>query len=381
MEKEETIRYGKLIFSILNDYLNGKKVDRDIKNEDLPVIINIAKDNSILLVTYLALKNEGISLPKKVEDKLSQLLSMNLRKTILFEEERKSLYAYMDEKKIAYLPLKGIIINELYKEYGSREFADNDILFDLKYKKDIKEYFLSKGYEIEQYNEWIHDVYQKKPFFNFEMHKYLFADSRRDETIKKFEKYFENYLSKGKKKDDSYERIVSKEDFFIYFMAHFYKHYAHDGCGIRSLLDIKIYLDKNPDISWEYLNEEFKKIGINSFVNEIVSTTNHLFSSEELNEKENGILLYMISNGTYGTLEAGVSNSLKEEGKMKYIFRRLFPPMTFYKVNYPKIYKTKVLIPIIWFKRLFKALTKSRKKIKKELQLVKESDTSNNKKD
>ena len=48
--------------------------------------------------------------------------------------------------------------------------------------------------------------------------------------------------------------------------------------------------------------------------------------------------------------------------------------MTFYKVNYPKIYKTKVLVPFIWFKRIFKALTKSRKKVKTELKLVKENE-------
>ncbi len=374
MEKDETVRYGKLLFSILNDYLSDTKSSLSIEEKDLPTLINIAKDNSILIVTYLALKHEGVSFPSKVEAKLNEYSSRNLRKTILFEEERKALYAYMDEKKISYLPLKGIIINELYKDYGSREFADNDILFDLKYKRDIKKFFLSRGYDIEQYGEWIHDVYQKKPFFNFEMHKYLFADQMNDEVIKSFEKYFEHYLEKGKKKENSYERVVSKEDFFIYFMAHFYKHYAKDGCGVRSLLDIKVFLDKNPTLNWEYLDEEFKKIKIDGFVKEIVSTTNDLFSGNELNEKETEILLYMISNGTYGNIEAGVKNSLKKGSKGRYIFRRLFPPMTFYKVNYPGIYKTKVLIPFAWFKRLFKALTKSRKKVKAELKLVKENE-------
>ena len=75
MEKDETVRYGKLLFSILNDYLNNTKSSLFIEEKDLPILINIAKDNSILIVTYLALKFEGVSFPSKVETKLSEYFS------------------------------------------------------------------------------------------------------------------------------------------------------------------------------------------------------------------------------------------------------------------------------------------------------------------
>lgn len=373
MEKEEIIKYGKILSSIISDYLLGKKREISLSKEAIISILNIAKENGILIVTYLSFKNEGILLPDNIKNKLEEYSSMNLRKTILFDEERKALYSFLEEKKIAYLPLKGIIINELYKDYGSREFADNDILFDAKYKKEIKSFFVSRGYEVEEYNKGVHDTYQKKPFYNFEMHRALFLDSNNDEAIKSFETYFKDYLSKGKK-EGIYQRSLSKEDFFIYFMAHFYKHYIISGTGIRSLLDIFIYLRRNEDISFSYMDEEFKKIGLSSFVKEIISLANHLFLDEELSSKEQEIFLYMLSSGTYGSLETNVTNSIKKKGKIKYVLRRIFPPISFYKVTYPFFYKSKVLIPLAWLIRLIRAPFKSKEKIKEELKIINESD-------
>ena len=78
----------------------------------------------------------------------------------------------------------------------------------------------------------VHDVYQKKPFFNFEMHRKLVPE---DST---FAKYYENpwdraHLGNGK----MYEYHFSDEDEYIYMLVHAYKHYDVSGCGIRTLVD------------------------------------------------------------------------------------------------------------------------------------------------
>lgn len=372
MEKEEILKSGKLLFLILNDYLTDKKSSLNLSSIEVNNILKIAKLNSILALTYLALKKDNINLSIELDAKLNEYYSKNLRKTILFDEERKELYSFLNDNKIWFLPLKGIIINKLYPDYGSREFADNDILFDSTYKKEIKNYFTSKGYEVESYNQGVHDTYLKKPFYNFEMHNLLFQDSMNDKSMQIFEEYFKDYYQKTIQKEN-FEREVTNEDFFIYFISHFYKHYSHGGAGIRTLIDIKIYLLNYPNLNKEYLKEQFTKLKINDFVNEILNLINHLFSNCPLSENENNILLYMITNGTYGTIQTNISNSLKKESKFKYVLHRLFPPMSYYKTYYPKIYKTKILIPLIWFKRLFRGIFKNKKKIKEELKTVKSS--------
>lgn len=372
MEKEESLKYGKILLRIIANYFSKEKENIELSNEDLSKLLGIAESNSVLLLFYRALVSNGIFLPSNIDTELNKRFSMNLRKTILFEEERKVLYSYMDERKISYLPLKGILINELYPEYGSREFADNDILFDAKYKKDIKEFFVKRGYKIEEYSKGVHDTYLKEPFYNFEMHRSLFLDYNRSDIIKGFEKYFDNYLYKGERKENSYMYLLSKEDFLIYFFAHLYKHYSLSGCGIRTFIDIESYLRKYPSFDWNYFYNELSKIKIDSFVKEMIELTNHLFAKNELTKREDDLLLYMLGNGTYGNLESAVKNSLKKESKGKYIFHRLFPPMSFYKVNYPRMYKSKVLIPLAWFIRLFRGIFFNHKKVKKELEYVNE---------
>ncbi len=373
MEKEETLRLGKTLFLLLSHYLEGEQGNLEIPEKDIDPLLGLASSNGILLTTYLALKSQGIVLGEEKEAKLNGLLSMNIRKTVLFEKEREKLYSFLDENGIAYMPLKGILFNALYKDYGSRQFADNDILFDSKYAKEVKRYFLDNDYEVEFYGKGYHDAYQKKPFFNFEMHRELFEGSVNDPIIQGFLKYFKGYLEKGKPVK-GYERALSKEDGFVYFMAHFYKHISESGSGARSLLDIEVYLRKYPDLDWDYIYGEFKKINLDGFVKESLSLVKHLFDGDALSQEEEGMFINMLSNGLYGNKGNLAKHAVSQEGsKAKYIFRRIFPRMSFYKSYYPWFYKTKVFIPLAWFLRLFHVF-KKRKALKEELKGVKEAE-------
>lgn len=373
MEKNEILSLGKKMFLLLAAYLQGEKKDFSVSEEETKKLLDLANDNGVLIVTYLACKSQGIALNKEMEEKLSKLTSMNLRKTLLFEEERKKLYSFLNENSVAYLPLKGIVFNKLYKDYGSRQFADNDILFDKAYDKQVRDYFLAEGYEIESYGKGYHDAYEKKPFFNFEMHRELFEESTDEPTIQGFLKYFKGYLNKGKAEEGS-QRSLSNEDTFIYFMAHFYKHLSQSGCGARSLLDVKVYLDKHPDMDWEYIYGEFRKISLDGFELKAISLTTHLFAGEALSQEEEETFLSMLSNGLYGNVSNMIKHSLKQGGsKAKYVFRRIFPRMSFYKSYYPWFYKTKVFIPLAWFLRCFHVF-KKKEMLKEELKELKKAE-------
>lgn len=51
-------------------------------------------------------------------------------------------YFLFEKAGIWYLPLKGVILKEMYPVYGIRQMADNDILFDFTYRKEVKDIFL-----------------------------------------------------------------------------------------------------------------------------------------------------------------------------------------------------------------------------------------------
>ena len=374
MEINEKLNILIKLFPVLEDYIQKRKNPCSFSEEELKEILSLSKSNNILIVSYLALKNDDVVFPDQVEKNLNLYYTQNFRKTALFEEERKVLYKYMNERQISFLPLKGILINTLYPDYGTREFADNDILFDQKHKKEIKEFFVNRGYEVESYGKYVHDTYLKKPVYNFEMHRILFQDTSRNKTMKVFENYYKDFLEHALVKD-GYERKVSDEDFFLYFLCHFYKHYSNGGAGIRTLLDIRIYLIKHPDMDRNYLNQEYKKMNIQSFVDSILSLIDHLFLGKELSKEEKDILVSMVDSGTYGNIETNVKNNMKKKTKTQYILSRIFPPLSFYKSTYPIAYYSIIGIPFVFLYRLVRGVTVSRSHTKKELETLNDKES------
>ena len=87
-------------------------------------------------------------------------------------------------------------------------------------------------------------------------------------------------------------------------------------------------------------------------------------------------LEYIIFSGTYGTLYHKIENDIKKygnikQGKRHLIFNGLFMPLEEVKLFYPFYYKHKILLPVLFFYRIGKALTVSRKKTKNTLKILK----------
>ena len=364
MNKDSFNSYLFKYLRLLSSYLNKKVLNEDIDDNTLSFFIKLSKRHSLTALLYKAIVETQSQCNKEQLKKLEEYYYANLRKHALFEQERNELYKYLTDNKIDYLPLKGLIIKDYYLDPFTREFADNDILFSDK-DNLIKQFFVNKDYEIEVYRKGNHDVYLKKPFYNFEMHRALFSEN---EDYPSFVNYFADYFKKASKKKGR-EYYLSNEDFYIYFTAHSYKHYQGGGCGIRTLVDYYQYL-KNTKLDYKYINKELEKLDLLEFSNNFSSLALKVFDGKELNEDEKEILLYIASSGTYGTLENTVTKGVKKKGKFGYFMSRIFPPYSFYKSAYPWAYKVPILIPIAWFMRLCRVLFKNPKKATTELKMI-----------
>ena len=365
MEQEQFKQYIHEYLKLLSLYLNKKEAKGfAIDKEKFSFFYKISKYHSLRAFFYQALSSLKLDIPQEWLSKAEQDYLLNVRKHLSFDEERKALYSYLNEHDIDYLPLKGIIIKDYYPDPLTREFADNDILFDEKKDKLVKEFFVKRDYEVEGFRKSNHDVYQKKPFFNFEMHRALFGETSDNGKIIK---YFNGYLNKSLIKENK-EHYLNDEDFYIYFTAHSYKHYHDSGCGIRTLIDYYLYL-KNTKLDFDYINKELDKLDLVDFSNQIRLISKKVFDDELLNEEEEQVLLYIASSGTYGTLEHSVAKGVKAKGKFGYMMSRIFPPYLFYKYVYRWAYNFPVLIPVAWVVRFFRILS-SPKKAKSELKTI-----------
>ena len=366
MEQEQFKKYIHEYLKLLSLYLNKKEAkDFVINKEKASFFYRISKYHSLRAFFYQVVTALKLDVPQECLSKLEQDYLLNVRKAVSFEEERKALYGYLNEHGIDYLPLKGIIIKDYYPDQFSREFADNDILFDEKKDKLVKEFFVKRDYEVEAFRKSNHDVFQKKPFFNFEMHRALFGETGDNGLIIK---YFNSYLNKSLIKENK-EHYLSDEDFYIYFTAHSYKHYHGSGCGIRTLIDYYLYVRKS-NLDFDHINKELEKLNLVDFSNQIRTISQKGFDDEPLSEEEEQVLLYIASSGTYGTLEHSVAKGVKAKGKFGYFMSRIFPPYCFYKYAYPWAYYCPILIPLAWLARFFRVLFKNPKKAKNELKTI-----------
>ena len=340
-----------------------------VEKMDLENLYQAADRHLLTGITAMALESAGIK-----DEAFTQAKGKAIRKVAAFDVERAAVLAKLEDAGIWYAPMKGCVLKGLYPKIGMRQMADNDILIDASRTADVKAVMESLGFSSDGYTgRSVHDHYMKPPVCNFEMHRMLFGPMHDARVYK----YYQNVKSRLILNDGSrFGYHLSAADFYIYIIAHEYKHYSGGGTGLRSVLDTYVYLKKKGDaLDWAYIAGELGKLGIADFESQNRSLALHLFAGEELTEQDEEMLEYILSSGTYGTVEHRVSNKVKKlgggiSGKAKYLLSRIFLPMESIKSAYPFFYKYKPLLPVLFFYRIGKGLTIRRRMVVVELKTL-----------
>ena len=85
---------------------------------------------------------------------------------------------------------------------------------------------------------------------------------------------------------------------------------------------------------------------------------------EGMDEDVRDTVAFMIDSGTYGTRRHLIEGELKSPAdpsrigfwkKTKYVLRRIFPNTEFYYLHFPVTQRHKILIPLCWCYRFFRA--------------------------
>ena len=361
------------MIALISCYLNHRTLSKEILNElDLEALYIAAKRQYLTAIVAAELENLGIK-----DQIFTEAKAKAIRKNILFNTEREKICNSLEENGIWHMPLKGAVIQAIYPGLGLRQMSDNDILFDESRAKDVKRIMEGFGYSSVYYGVKNHDVYYKEPVLNFEMHRELFGRVH-EKLLRDYYKDVKTRLLPDAGKSFGFH--FSTEDFYVYMLAHESKHYSSFGSGLRSLIDIYIYLKKYGDtIDYSYIEAETAKLGIHEFELKSRRLALNLFDGEKLTEEDKQMLSYMISSGTYGNIENKVENSMRRmngKGKVKlttrikYYLSRIFISR---KILYPyyKLAKYPILVPLVWGYRIILALTVRRKKVSREVNAVK----------
>ena len=346
--------------------------------------------NMTALIAKTLQSTEAFRLASDKEQKRwSDSLNSSIKKTMLFNAERKKILAFLEQNGIWYMPLKGAVINDLYPSFGTREFADNDILFDETFREQVCAYMVGRGYtrgEIENAD----DNYHKDPFYNFEMHRMLFFDR---DTPACFIEYYQNVkdrLLKDSGNNCGYH--FSDDDFYIYFINHLYKHYCAGGTGFRSVADEYVILNCGKfQFDFAHIGQELEKTGARAFEEQIRALAEKLLKDpadvaqtlNALSPQECRLLGAFFASGTFGNKENRIKNELerasggKKPSKVKYYFKRAFPDPVRFKYSHPFVYKHKIVYPFFLMGRLVVNPIRHRKELKREWDVVNQASQSN----
>ena len=362
---------------------------------DITGVMAEAGRQSMHSVTYLGLRRYLDSDPKaavaadpETLETWKNLHARSMKKTVLFEMERERILSFLEEHGVWYLPLKGIILQNFYPKLGMRQMADNDILFDEAFRAPLKAYMLENGYRGGEYvgrsESGCHDTYLKKPFYNFEMHYSLHPATEKNVPLREYYDNVRERLIKDEGNACGYH--FSDEDFYIYVTTHAYRHYSHAGTGVRSLMDIYVYLSQKKDsLDLAYVEGELAHLGIADFEKTARALAFKLFAAPnhknmtKFTGDEAELLSFCISSGVYGTTGNAMKLRLDELShggritfgvKLKYFLRRLVPGNDCYMLRYPLAYKYKILIPFAVIARFFSALFTKPGKLLAELRAL-----------
>lgn len=318
-------------------------------------IIVVERHHIIPLIYYGAYKS-GIELPISI----NKQLKMATYNAAIFDENQQNelsiLFQAFSHSGIDYMPLKGIVLKQLYPNPEMRIMSDADILIRLEQYTDITEIMLKLGYHevVESDHELI---WSKPPFMTIELHKRLIPSYNKD-----YYSVFGDGWQLARRSDiDQHRYEMHPEDQLVYLFTHFSKHYRDGGIGIKHFIDLWLYMDKHSGLNMEYVKAEFTKLQLYEFFQNVHNTIDVWFNGTGSNKMSDFITERIFASGAYGAdddkIIAASVKRLKTMGSVSHVQRRnifdlIFLPYRSMCVKYPILRRIPFLLPVFWIARI-----------------------------
>ena len=353
-----------LLSCTLNDRIPKKEL---IEKMDLEQLFEVCQKHILTACAAYALESAGVH-----DHNFTQAKEKAIRKNILLDVERRKILNRLEQEHIWYMPLKGALLKDWYPKLGMRQMSDNDILCEPGKRKQIRA--IMKEFDfIHKSAKTNVDEYVKEPVYNFEMHENFFAGAAGEEKV--FHEYYSDIKEKLIRDEGAaYAYHFSNEDFYLYMLAHEYKHFILGGTGVRSLADTYVFLRRYYDtLNWEYIRAELEKLDITDYECRNRELAFKVMERKKLTDEEKKLLNYYIFSGSYGTVQNHVENAFKRHSqgsKMRYMLYRIFPPREFLECAVPWAKKSKLLLPAAWIFRLLKGMISGRDKVLADLDYI-----------
>ena len=347
---------AQLLFQLIRVAVCGEPPDQNLKDactaETLEQVFVLATHHDL---AHLAgqgaskLQLQSSDPLKKCKNSAMQAFARHARQAFVLE----NICNILEQAQIPFIPLKGSVLKDYYPEAWMRTSCDIDILVQEEALDHAASAFKQQGWTFQ--GKTSHDLTFVSPAGVYlELHYSTIEDYVSEPSKKIMDKIWQAATPLPGR---SCHMVLSDELFYFYHMAHMAKHLVNGGCGIRAFLDVwvmnhRMAFDKAARCA---LLEEG---ALSAFAKAAETLADIWFSGAEMDENSQIFQDFVLSGGTYGTLQNRVTlQQEKKGGKLKFALSRIFLPYDIMKHYFPVLQTHKWLTPVFhlvrWFRLLF----------------------------
>lgn len=402
MENEMRNSAGEYLAHLIDCGLHGAPAQPIPAGVTWQQVHALAEYNSVGGMAWFGAKTRD-DIPDDLRKRWESEAQMTLFRRVRFDAEREQVFASLAREGLSYLPMKGTLLANYYPRPEMRSMADNDFLYGFvepaedggfricgatdaereatveRGIRTIEHVMHGLGYTTKSLRAGNHESFEKAPIFNFEPHRRLMSPSSPMAV------YYENPWSRAiQDENDPHMFRFSDEDEYVYVMAHAFKHFDAAGCGIRFVVDTRVFLDtKGMGMNWDYVFAELQKAGLFDFEARVRALADAGFggacSTNPLPLEQAELLRYLLGSGTYGNSVRMVANRLDKQkaqhegdlgaAKRGYLRERLTNDEALGYL-FPRASKIAPLRPVLQLVRYARGIVRNPKKLANEVKLL-----------
>ena len=362
------------IVTLLRAGLTGEKLSLP-DGVSMKEIVDIAGKQGTALLIYQGAVNCGMD----QKDPLMQRLFMNYYRHLMHHERQmravREMFAAFEENGIAYMPLKGCILKDLYPKPELRAMGDADILIRGEEQEKIHRVMQSLGHTVAGENERV--TTWKSRDLSVELHRFLAPKTDEDHYA---------YYGSGwqfARKQTGYRWDMSAEDAYVFIFAHLSRHYRGGGIGCRHVVDLFVYHRAFPEMDAAYINGELEKLHLRRFHDNMMKMLDVWFADGEPDDVTELLTAFICSGGSWGTMEAAMyANEVKAAARagrvahsgFRAAMRAVFPSSDQLGLRYRAARKYPALLPVLWVVRWIDIIFFRPQKIRSRVRILRQID-------
>lgn len=354
-------RVSEYLLELLRSALNNTTSKEKPEDVSWNAVYALAHKHSVTALAFFAIQK----LKNPPEQELFQIWQTQNSKILVKganqENELALLSDCFEKNAIAYMPLKGSVIRDLFPLPYLREMSDLDILIPVEKLQQACQLCEAMGYRTNSRVEH-HIELHKLPYMNIELHSGLIA------SFYEYYEYYKDPWTKAYRYNNDYRYAMRNEDLYLYFLTHAAKHYFNSGTGIRSVIDIYVFNRAyRPSMDTRYIAQELKKLNLERFARQIEQLAQYWFAENRTKTSDEVIEMqsYVLSSATYGTQSNRDANQIRrymQKGKsesnarMAMFWHMTFLPCEEMQPMFPVLKKVPILLPFCWIARWLRIL-------------------------